>query len=93
MVSPGQFSDEYAIDGGDFSLFAPKESVELDNGEPSRDHPVEGWLRVEVVKTGKGKTALVRLPSEAIEAIGSGYFVIVGRDRLKAVGGRRRTRS
>jgi hypothetical protein len=89
-VTPGQFSDEYAISGGDFSLFAPKDSVELDR-EPSRDDPVEGWLRVEVVEpaNGEGKV-VVRLPSEAIEA---GYFVIVGSDRLKSVGGPRHTPS
>jgi hypothetical protein len=91
MVSPGEFSDEYAITGDDSSLFAPKECVELDGGEPSRGHPVEGWLRVEVDEpiVGKGNVA-VRLPSEAIEA---GYYVSVASDRLKAAASGRQTQS
>ncbi len=78
QVTPGQFSDEFAINGGEFSLFAPKQFVEVGR-EPRNGNSVEGWLLVEVVEQDAQK-ALVRLPGEAFEV---GYFVTVPNARLK----------
>ena len=77
IVSPGQFSVEYAIqadaaDGSQFSLFAPKEVVEVER-EPSDDDFVDGFLKVNVADRANDST-LVYLPREAFEI---GYFVTV----------------
>jgi len=83
QVFPGQFSSEYSVEGqqssGDlFSLFAPVGLVEVD-GVPTRDHPVEGWLKVQIWDLA-GSKAVVQLPRESFE---SGRFVTVGLNQFK----------
>jgi hypothetical protein len=69
-LSPGQFSDEYAVyghqhNGRDFSLFAPKELTECAY-PPTEDEDVEGWLQVKLWEKN-GEWAIVELPDEPFE--------------------------
>jgi hypothetical protein len=82
-VTPGQFSDELAVNCEKFSLFAPRSLVELTRDQqPSANHPAEAWLRVRLIDRSNGK-ALVRLPNEALEI---GYLVWVDSQRVKVRG-------
>jgi hypothetical protein len=70
LISRGLFSNEVAVRGKtayaeEFSLFAPKEFVDIDEPVPEVG-AVEGWLRVEVLER-QGALMLVRLPSEPFE--------------------------
>ncbi len=76
-VFPGQFSNEYAIegvqaDGDHFSLFAPVTAVEPDES-PTRDRQVDGWLRV-ILWEKTRDLVIVQLSRESFE---SGRFVTV----------------
>ena len=82
-ITPGQFSGEYAIrgtsQGGEFSLFAPKECVksvdaELDNVDGERP----ALLQVKILKEDE-KRALVELPAQTFE---NGQAVTVCRDQI-----------
>ncbi len=69
-VTPGQFSNEYAVqgerfDGRGFSLFAWERDVDTDF-TTSKDVPAGAWLRVEVLDQSNDKV-LVRLPSPCFE--------------------------
>ena len=80
---PGQFSTEYtvvveAFDGRQFSLFASCDDVEAE-GEPTEDHPVDGWLSVWVVNQ-QGGNVLVRLPQGTIE---NGQHLSVRQEQLR----------
>ncbi len=82
-VTPGQFSDEYAVsakqfNGTGFSLFAPHEYVICDS-LPTESLAVEGWIRVQVYDQ-KDDHFLIRLPQEALEV---GYYVTVRSDQLR----------
>lgn len=83
-VFPGQFSSEYAVkatqaDGQAFSLFAPVNSVEVD--EPvTRDRAVDGWMKVSIWEL-KGDKAIVKLPRESFEC---GRFATVSLTQFKS---------
>jgi hypothetical protein len=82
-VSPGQFSDEYSVQGvafggQGFSLFVPAELVDVAEALPGAD-TLGGWLRVEVAER-EGQLALVRLPRQSLE---NGRFVTVQVDQLR----------
>jgi hypothetical protein len=83
-VYPGQFSVEYAVvirqsDGTEVSLFVPQELVECPQA-PSFDHPVPGWIRVELVQQ-QGRLALLCLPRSTLE---NGQYVTVEADQLES---------
>ena len=70
LISRGMFSDEVAVrgtmaDGTEFSLFAPRVFVEIDEPAPEVG-AIEGWLRVEVLSR-EGALMLVWLPAEPFE--------------------------
>jgi hypothetical protein len=82
-VYPGQFSAEYAVvihqsDGSEVSLFAPQELVQCPQ-TPSFDHPVSGWIRVQLVEQ-QGKEMLVGLPRSTLE---NGQYITVATDQLE----------
>ena len=69
-ISPGQFSDEYAVSGTlfdntEFSLFAETDDLGF-NGEPTQEDPVEGWIRIDS-ELRKDDLALVALPKPTLE--------------------------
>ncbi len=70
LLSRGLFSNEVAVrgktaSGTEFSLFVPKDFVDIDESVPDVG-AVEGWLRVEVLAR-EGALMLVRLPGEPFE--------------------------
>jgi hypothetical protein len=82
---PGQFSSELAVvvksvHGREFSLFAAKTDLEYDEN-PTENHPVEGWVRVNVVQRERN-LYLVRLPQTTLE---NGQYVTVAAGQLRAV--------
>jgi hypothetical protein len=79
----GQFSGELAIqgstaDGEEFSLFAPRGSVEY---EGSLDGPedIDAWMRVTVLAE-EGGLLLVSLPGESFE---NGRVITVDRTQVQ----------
>ncbi len=69
-VTPGQFSDEYAVagqsfDGNFFSLFVPTSELHAPI-VPSHQSPVEGVIEVELLKR-QGDLGLIRLPRPTLE--------------------------
>src|SRR4051794_3966878 len=85
IVSPGQFSSEYAVvvqsfNGRSFSLFASRSDVECEQ-PPTEDQSVDGWLLVEII----GRSAnhyLVRLPQSTLE---NGQHISVSLSQLKDI--------
>ena len=70
MITPGQFSGEYAVqgkmfDGEGFSLFAPKEDLKFDR-EPETDKPVKGFVRI-VTGPENNNLLMVSLPRPTFE--------------------------
>jgi hypothetical protein len=85
-VSPGQFSEEYAINamdhnGAEFSLFVSKSNVEHCCGEIEEGDECEGRIRVTVLKE-EHPLALIRLPGRTFA---NGSTVTVKSDRLEAI--------
>lgn len=81
VVSPGQFTGEYAVsavqaNGDPFSLFVDEDLVDSEVKEGQGD----GWLRVEVVNR-RGDDVLIRLPSPSLEG---GQFVTVRSNQLSS---------
>jgi len=82
-VLPGQFSNEFVVEGQSasgegFSLFCPEEFVEFEN-EPSFERPADGWIQVQIVETAKG-VRLVCLPRHTF---GGGPYVTVRADAVE----------
>ena len=51
IISPGQFTGEFAVQGKmfdstDFSLFAPEEDLQFNKKKPTGDEHVKGAIRV-----------------------------------------------
>lgn len=83
MITPGQFSCEYAVEGQTFagegfSLFACDYDLKFPANQPAGGR-VQGWIRVTVVKTA-GSRALVQLPKSTME---NGDTVTVDCNNLK----------
>ena len=81
-VGKGQFRGEWAIRGkvyagGEFSLFAPSEFVQNEDGPPVNGCS-HGWLRVEVLDADD-RRVLVKLPRQAFE---NGQTITVGREQI-----------
>jgi len=79
----GQFSGELAIQGStadreEFSLFAPKESVEYE-GPLDGAEDIDAWMRVTVLAE-EGRLLLVSLPSESFE---NGRVITVERTQVE----------
>jgi hypothetical protein len=84
-ISPGQFTDEYAVsgemfDGEGFSLFAYKEDLECSEF-PEGKTTVPGLIRVQILDEEEG-LMLVRLPQRALE---NGDTVTVRADHVQIV--------
>ena len=85
-ISPGQFSQEYAIraldnTGAEFSLFVSNNFVEHSCGEIEDGTECEGRLMVEVLKE-KGELVLVGLPGRTFA---NGSTVTVLRNQLELI--------
>lgn len=70
VVTPGQFSSEYAVvvqsfNGRSFSLFASRGDVVCDQ-PPTNDQPSNGWLKVRIVDRSE-RHILVLLPQSTLE--------------------------
>ena len=70
MITPGQFSCEYAVEGvmhnsEGFSLFACDYNLTF-RSAPTIGERVQGWIQVEVLQTS-ASLALVRLPQSTME--------------------------
>jgi hypothetical protein len=83
FVTPGQFSDEFAVkgsmfDGRGFSLFAQKSDLKLDADPIGFDNPVNGRIIVERIAESENGV-LVRLPVETFE---NGRMVTVAKEQL-----------
>ena len=83
MISPGQFSGEFAVrgtmfDDTEFSLFVPKECLEFE-GEPSEEKPVHGRITVSINES-KDDLFLVSLPRPTFE---NGRSVTVKKGQLQ----------
>jgi len=81
-ISPGLFSDEYAVagelfDGSGFSLFADADDVDFEE-EPKEEAPVDGTIRVTLIKR-EGDLLLVLLPQPTLE---SGQAITVKSDTV-----------
>ena len=70
-----------SFNGRAFSLFASQDDVRSDCEPTSPDEPVEGWLRVKVLKR-EGDNVLVQLPQSTIE---NGSYLALRRDAVRAV--------
>lgn len=84
-VSPGQFSNEYAVEGtlsngSGFSMFTHADSLTL-NEKPTRDKPVEGWMKIDILEE-KGDIVLVSLPQTTLE---NGRFITVKKEQTKDI--------
>jgi|GEM_PF-1277200 len=84
-VSPGMFDHELGVqgqqfDGSEFSLFAPKETVDHGDRELIRGQTVPGLVRVKPVER-RDDQILVELPGETFQ---NGYFITVKADQLVA---------
>lgn len=84
-VSPGQFSNEYAVsvqsfNGRTFSLFASRNDVGCEQ-PPTEDQSVEGWLAVDIVKQSAAHY-LVRLPQPTLE---HGQYISVTPSQLRGI--------
>jgi len=71
IISPGQFTGEFAVQGKmfdstDFSLFAPKEDLQFSEKVPARGKHVKGAIRV-VPLDQKDDLMLVALPRPTFE--------------------------
>ena len=81
-ITPGLFSDEYAVsgklaDGSGFSLFTELTDLSFE-GEPQADQPVTGRIRVTVIKRVAGNV-IVRLPKSTLE---NGQTIAVREDSV-----------
>lgn len=84
-VSPGQFDDEFAITGvqanGDaFSLFAPRDLVEVDETALAGKKEAEGTLRVSLVECKDGNCVVI-LPQHTLETMKS--YVVVNESNIR----------
>jgi hypothetical protein len=84
-VYPGMFSTEFAVvvedcEGQNFSLFAPRDTVRVDR-EPTLDEPVDGWMKVQLVKRA-GNVIAVWLPDTTMEGC---QYLTVRLDQLAEV--------
>ena len=82
-ILPGQFSDEYVVEGQSangegFSLFCPQEFLEFES-EPTWEMPVDGWVQVKVLQT-KRDVLLICLPRHTLE---NGLFATVKKDAVE----------
>lgn len=86
MITPGQFSCEYSIEGtafnGEgFSLFACDYDLKFpQNSVVATGRPLSGWIRVKIAKSDKSR-ALVQLPNSTME---NGDMVTVNCSNLEA---------
>lgn len=83
IITPGQFSGEYAVQGemfdnSGFSLFAPKDDLRFQQ-EPTADVPVKGLIRI-VPGVQKDNLLLVNLPRPTFE---NGRTITVKKDQLR----------
>lgn len=83
MISPGQFTGEYAVwgelfDKTGFSLFAEKKDLEFSE-EPTFDKPVKGWIRIKLGPQ-KDDLLLVTLPQPTFE---NGQTITVKTSQVK----------
>jgi len=84
-IYPGQFSDEYAVqgklfDGRDFSLFATRGDLEFE-GDPTWDQPVQGLIRIRTLDQ-KDDLLLVALPQTTLE---NGRTITVKSEQVKSL--------
>lgn len=86
MVSPGQFTGEYAISshdhvGGQFSLFVDSSFVEHECGDISEGVECEGRVQVMVLEEKQG-LALIKLPGRTFA---NGSTLTVKSSQLEAI--------
>lgn len=84
-ISPGQFSDEYAVqgklfNGRTYSLFASREDLDFE-GDPTWDHPVQGSIRISILDQ-KEELLLVALPQTTLE---NGRTITVKTEQVKSL--------
>ncbi len=90
-VFPGQFSDEYGVQGvlhdnRNFDLFAPRKYVKPNKGqgEPKHGEPVKGIIQV-ILGPEKNDLILVTLPRPTFE---NGQTITVKKSQLTPAGKR-----
>src|SRR6266404_2559148 len=85
-LHPGQFSSELAavvrsFNGKLFSLFVPKFDLNYQDN-PTEDNPVDGWIKVEIIKEDTNGLFLVMLPQSTLE---NGQYLTVTADQQRRV--------